>query len=145
MYRVTGTEYKDSPQEEAEEAGSSPLPRGRYLAQLLGDTQHALLVQVLHNGHLQDLLLLLPRVPHRIRHHSANLRVKVLMGPETGPGFSIQVSCGAPHPTPRHWLRGIPTLSPRLPTRSPCQWLCPLGRRCCECPCGPKPIFARCL
>jgi hypothetical protein len=33
---------------------------------------------VLYNSHLQNLLLLLPRVPHCIRDYTANLRVKVL-------------------------------------------------------------------
>lgn len=37
-----------------------------YLAQLLSYAEHALLVQVLDNGHLQDLLLLLTGVPHSI-------------------------------------------------------------------------------
>lgn len=49
-----------------------------YLAQLLSYAEHALLVQVLHNGHLQDLLLLLTGVPHGIRDYAADLRVKVL-------------------------------------------------------------------
>ena len=33
---------------------------------------------MLQDGHLQGLLLLLPRVPHRVGDHTANLRVKVL-------------------------------------------------------------------
>jgi hypothetical protein len=49
-----------------------------YLAQLLRYTEHALLVQVLYDGHLQDLLLLLTGVPHSIRDHAADLRVEVL-------------------------------------------------------------------
>ena len=53
-----------------------------------------------------------------------------------------------------HWLpekpcytlaAGVPAPSPGPPTCSPCQWLCPLGRHCCECPCGLKPVSARCL
>lgn len=41
-------------------------------------------------------------------------------------------------------LQALPLL-PRAPTRPPCQWLCPLGRHCCECPWGLKPVSAPCL
>ena len=55
-----------------------PPRRARYLTQLLSDAEHALLIQVLQDGHLQGLLLLFPRVPHCVGDHTTNLRVKVL-------------------------------------------------------------------
>ena len=56
----------------------APPRRARYLTQLLSDAEHALLIPVLQDGHLQGLLLLVPRVPHCVGDHTTNLRVKVL-------------------------------------------------------------------